>query len=61
MSEWNIDRDKCLRCGACISACPTQALNLAENGIEWDEEKCTYCENCELICPVGAITVDGDN
>lgn len=58
MSSWEIDRDKCLRCGACVAVCPVQALELTENGIKWDEEKCIYCGNCDDMCPVGAIEVE---
>lgn len=58
MSKWKINKDKCLRCGACVSACPVNALELTDSGVEWDEEKCTFCGNCEKICPVGAIEVE---
>ncbi|HIE13680.1 TPA: [Fe-S]-binding protein, partial [Candidatus Bathyarchaeota archaeon] len=37
----NIDRDKCVACGACISPCPTKAIRFtADWSIEFDEEKC---------------------
>jgi ferredoxin len=58
MSSWNIDREKCLRCGACVSVCPVDALELAEHGIVWDKEKCTFCQICEKACPLGAIKVE---
>lgn len=58
MSEWKINREKCLRCGACVSVCPVQALELTEDGIKWNEEKCTFCGKCGKICPVNAIEVD---
>ncbi|MFP4115698.1 MAG: 4Fe-4S binding protein [Candidatus Aenigmatarchaeota archaeon] len=57
---WEIDNEKCLRCGGCVGVCPVQALELTENGVKWDEEKCTYCGKCEKICPVGAIDVERD-
>ncbi|MFB6076255.1 MAG: DUF362 domain-containing protein [Candidatus Aenigmatarchaeota archaeon] len=54
---WEINNDKCLRCGGCVSVCPTDALNLTEYGIEIDREKCIECSNCEDFCPVGSIKI----
>jgi len=53
---WNINNNKCLRCGGCISVCPTAALELKDNIIH-DEKLCTLCGICEKFCPVGAIKV----
>ena len=58
--------EKCLRCGACMRACPTSALqpSLAESGVEglWTPVLiprlgyCDYaCNACGQICPVEAI------
>jgi polyferredoxin len=58
--------DKCVRCGLCLRACPTSALQpaLAEAGIEglWSpvltprRGYCEYsCNACGQICPVQAI------
>ncbi len=55
MFKWN--KNKCLRCGGCISVCPNDALELTEHGIVRDEKKCINCGICELFCPVGAIKV----
>jgi len=55
---WKINREKCLRCGACVSVCPVMALELREEGVKNDREKCTLCKICQKICPVGAIEVD---
>ncbi len=54
---WSIDRKKCLTCGACVSVCPTIALEL-KHKIECDEKLCTLCSICEKICPVKAIKVE---
>jgi len=51
-----IDMNKCIGCGACISPCPTQALKLDPNlEIEFDEKKCVRCGICLLACPTKAI------
>jgi ferredoxin len=53
---WNINNDKCLRCGGCVSVCPVAALELKDNVIN-DAKLCTLCGICEKFCPVGAIKV----
>jgi ferredoxin len=57
--DWEIDRKKCLRCGACVSVCPVMALELREDGgIQNDSAKCTLCGICQKVCPAGAIKVE---
>jgi len=51
-----IDRNKCMYCGACVGTCPTLALILEETVVRWYEDKCIDCGFCERVCPVGAIT-----
>lgn len=59
MAKPSIDRDKCKKCGKCVSACQMGVL-------EWDETDgpqitnpldCAGCMVCELGCPGRAITV----
>jgi len=51
-----IDRSKCIDCGACTSICPTDALVLSEEGtLVLNEEKCILCGNCLKACSVGAV------
>ena len=54
---WEINREKCLRCGACVSVCPELALILREEGIVHDGDRCTLCGICERVCPIRSITV----
>ncbi|MBN1897074.1 MAG: 4Fe-4S binding protein [Candidatus Aenigmarchaeota archaeon] len=54
---WKIDKQKCLRCGACVSVCPELALDLREDGLKNDMKKCTLCGICERVCPSRAIEV----
>nr|WP_321496196.1 4Fe-4S binding protein [uncultured Methanolobus sp.] len=52
----SVNKFKCGYCGACVSVCPTGALELVETWIEVSE-LCTSCGICAKICPVGAIEV----
>lgn len=56
--NWNIDRKKCMTCGACIGVCSTNAIQLKEIGIVYAKKKCINCKSCELVCPVNAIMVE---
>ncbi|HSA06569.1 MAG TPA: 4Fe-4S binding protein [Candidatus Gastranaerophilales bacterium] len=47
-----INKENCINCGKCISACPTAAIN--EN-LSIDMGKCTFCGDCERICPENVI------
>ncbi|MHA1491215.1 MAG: 4Fe-4S binding protein [Promethearchaeota archaeon] len=52
----NIDLDKCIDCGACVSLCPTDALYLEESDqLEFIEDKCIGCLLCIDSCPRHAI------
>ncbi|MFH1033924.1 MAG: electron transfer flavoprotein subunit alpha [Pseudomonadota bacterium] len=52
-----IDQDKCSGCGACVDACPFEAL-----GLEGDKarvnESCTLCGTCLDVCPEGALAME---
>ncbi|MBR2991372.1 MAG: 4Fe-4S binding protein [Solobacterium sp.] len=52
-----IDKDLCIGCGACVGACPVEALSLDDEGKSTvDEALCIDCHSCIATCPVGAIT-----
>ena len=56
----NIDRTKCMYCGACVGTCPTLALSLEETRVRFIEEKCIKCGFCEIVCPPGAIDLEAE-
>jgi nitroreductase/NAD-dependent dihydropyrimidine dehydrogenase PreA subunit len=60
MTKIEINKEKCIKCGACIDDCITYSLDYDENGYPKisDNEKslCISCQHCFSICPVGAIS-----
>ncbi|MBQ3046527.1 MAG: Coenzyme F420 hydrogenase/dehydrogenase, beta subunit C-terminal domain [Clostridia bacterium] len=53
----NITTDDCCGCGACVKACPTNAINYKENkyGFLYPcivEDKCVGCGKCVKVCPI---------
>ncbi len=53
----NVDRTRCMMCGACVGSCAQNAITLHETRIEFDD-KCINCGWCVKACPAGAISED---
>lgn len=45
----------CRKCGACIQACPNQALSMVDNTVKVDHNQCLLCGYCYPVCPEFAI------
>ncbi len=60
MPKVSVDKEMCIGCGACISACP-ECFEFDEDGKSHViSEECTTCdlEEVALNCPVQAISVE---
>jgi len=51
-----VEKKRCTRCGACLDACPVNAITLNDTA-EIDKEICTGCGLCVEKCPHQAITM----
>lgn len=55
----HIDASRCIGCGACVLACPPNALEMLESANEktlrYFVGRCIFCWRCVDVCPTGAI------
>ena len=55
---------RCLHClePACVSACPTTALERQDDGpVRYDDDECIGCRYCQLACPWDVPTAEWDS
>ncbi|MCD6428616.1 MAG: glycyl-radical enzyme activating protein [Desulfurococcales archaeon] len=50
---------RCIGCGACVQACPMNAISFRNGKISIDRSRCVKCGTCAEHCPTSAITVIG--
>ena len=56
MALLEVDKEKCVGCGACIDACPFGALSLVDDMVVVNDN-CTGCGACLLACPMHALNL----
>lgn len=57
MERLKINQEACDLCGACIQACPFQALSIRQEQLEVNAG-CRMCKVCAQACPSQAITTE---
>lgn len=48
--EINYIEDRCLHCGACVTACPAHCHKIVDNRHVFDRNGCTHCKKCLRVC-----------
>ena len=57
--EMAFRRNRCLRCGRCVEACPEGAISMNEHLPHLEQEKCVGSQACIEACPTQARTMIG--
>ena len=55
-----IDTEKCIVCGDCISRCKYKSMSIQNDEVYIDPMSCTGCGKCLIGCNQRAITVNGN-
>ena len=50
-----IDAGRCVQCGVCIAACPSDSLGIGADNLPKLVKMCTGCSLCWDFCPRGGL------
>ena len=56
----NIIDNKCDFCGACVSVCPVDCIELLESTININNKVCIDCDLCVFICPIEVLNSNAE-
>ena len=51
----NIRENRCDYCGACVTVCPVDCIEVREDLIRIDNKTCIECDLCVYICPIEVL------
>lgn len=52
-----VEQTNCIKCSACVDACPHKIISLKQKGIAFDYPGCIACFCCQEACPASAIKI----
>jgi coenzyme F420 hydrogenase subunit beta len=55
LDEAVIDADRCIQCGTCVAACPSDSIGIGDDGLPELVKMCTGCSLCWDFCPRGGL------
>lgn len=50
-----IDADRCIQCGVCVAACPSDSIGIGTDDLPRLVKMCTGCSLCWDFCPRGGL------
>lgn len=51
----SIKENSCDYCGACVTVCPVDCIEVRESSITIDDIVCIDCDLCVQICPIEVL------
>ncbi len=54
----NIRENRCDYCGACVTVCPVDCIEVRETSININHPICIDCDLCIEICPIEVLESD---
>ncbi|MDS0278622.1 Coenzyme F420 hydrogenase/dehydrogenase, beta subunit C-terminal domain [Halomicroarcula sp. S1AR25-4] len=55
LDEAVIQNDRCIQCGTCVAACPSDSIGIGEDDLPKLVKMCTGCSLCWDMCPRGGL------